>query len=140
MTKQVRDVDTITSGSVKQGLLQTFRSKLASGPIYQKKGRRYVPVLANDSFITEGYFIDKATLAKLVAAFGSADGKVLVNFGLGASSDRGDELQLVMTALENATPPTDTDLGLLCLTTSQIGQPTDPPTTGDPNPPHGGSN
>jgi hypothetical protein len=135
MDEQFRDVDEIKSGSVKQNLLTNFRSKLIGTTIYQKKGRRYVPILAQDTFSTEGYFIDKATLANLVAAFGSADGKVLVNFGLGASSDRGDEFQLVMTALTPTDQPTDSNLGLLCLTTSQIGNPTDPPTTGVPVPP-----
>jgi hypothetical protein len=138
MAEQIRDVDVITSGSVKKNLLTRFRDKLIGGTIYQKKGRRYVPVLPQDTFTTEGYFIDKATLTNLVAAFGSADGKVLVNFGLGASADRGDELQLVLTAMNKSGSTADTELGMLCLTTSQIGNPTDPPMTGDPVPPHNG--
>lgn len=142
MSQKFRDVEQFSakpagagSGSVtKASLLNAFRNTFMKPVLYKKKGRRYVEVLPNDSLSVDGYFLTKKTLRSLLNAIGPKDGYVLVNFALGDSPDSLKELQLVLTATRTNDTVDDTDMGLICFTTAPLGNPTDPPLTGDPHP------
>jgi hypothetical protein len=125
-------------GSLRQTLLDKFRNGFTTLPLFKKlvPRQKFVPLLSpGDTLINTGYFISKATLERLTNAIGQHPaGGVWINFGLGQSPDRGDELQLVLTATETAAELQPTNTGKLCVTTAQIGNPTDPPFTGMASP------
>jgi hypothetical protein len=141
--EQRKDVDQLLSGAgqTKQELLQRFADTFTAHTLYKKERRDgegfvHVKVLEGaDNLINNGYFLSKATLETLTNAITDADkGGVWVNFAVGETNGRGDEIQLVLTAVNSNDELAADDLGNYCATTAQIGLPTDPPLTGDPSP------
>ncbi|MBN8820496.1 MULTISPECIES: hypothetical protein [unclassified Spirosoma] len=129
---EIQDVAVIT-GSLKAHLLKDFQTTLLDTPLYKKVGRRYQQVPdSGDTLRNKGYFIKKATLTDLLNRISEDEGGVWINFALGHNNsvNRGLEIQLVITAVDSQDRIVNSNAGTYCVTTSDSGDPTDPPHTG----------
>ncbi len=136
VTELIPNPEGSTNSPDKKALLQAFKDTFLKHVLYRKKKDGFGKLLANkETLKNDAYFIDKSTLANILYKIVDAEADGLwVNFGFGPTTDRGDEIQLVLTVAKSEYNNDTSDIGNYCVTTANIGNPTDPPFTGIPNP------
>lgn len=141
---EFKDTDELTdqpprTSLVKKGLLEEFNKAFLNTILYRLSQAdntvRFEEVMGGgDTLINKGYFITRKTLENLLDSISLDEGGVWVNFGLGRTMGRVNEIQLVITAVDSSEEIADEALGKRCFTTALINENTDPPYSGVPSP------